>query len=123
MRCKLDENIPLEALDLVRASAHDCHSVVEEKLGGAADGTVYDRCRREGRVLLTLDLDFGDIRTYPPQESPGVIVVRPDEPNRDRVLHLIRQALVALRHESVAQSLWVVEESRIRIRRAGEGDA
>jgi predicted nuclease of predicted toxin-antitoxin system len=72
-------------------------------------------------VLLTLDLDFADIRTYPPAESPGIIVLRPAEPDRDRLLRLVRQVVPALDRETVAQSLWIVEESRIRIRPSGEG--
>lgn len=36
-------------------------------------------CVKEGRILLTLDLDFADIRVYPPQALPGLVVLRPDD--------------------------------------------
>ena len=104
----------------MRGGGHECQTVFEEHLGGAGDAPLYERCRREGRILLTLDLDFADIRAYPPAESPGIVVLRPAEPDRDRVLQLIRQLLPALDREAVAQSLWIAEESRIRIRRSGE---
>jgi predicted nuclease of predicted toxin-antitoxin system len=120
VRCKIDENLPAEAADLLRAAGHECHTVFDERLGGEVDARVYEQCRREGRVLLTLDLDFSDIRTYPPHESPGIVVLRPDESDRDRVLRLVRQVLVAFDRDAVAQSLWIVEENRIRIRRSGE---
>lgn len=120
MRCKLDENLPVEAGDLLSSGGHECHTVFYEQLAGARDASLYERCRREGRVLVTLDLDFADIRAYPPEESPGIIVLRPEEPDRDRVLQLVRQVLPAMDREPVAQSLWIVEESRIRIRRSGE---
>lgn len=120
MRCKIDENLPAEAADLLRAGGHECHTVFDEQLGGEVDARVYDRCRREGRVLLTLDLDFSDIRSYPPHESPGIVVLRLAEPDRDRVLRLVRQVLMAFDRDAVAQSLWIVEENRIRIRRSGE---
>ncbi len=120
MRCKIDENLPIEAADLLQAGGHECHTVFDERLAGGQDARVYEQCRRESRVLLTLDLDFSDIRTYPPHESPGIVVIRPTEPNRDRVLSLVRQVLVAFDRDAVAQSLWIVEENRIRIRRSGE---
>ena len=120
MRCKIDENLPAEAADLLRARGHECHTVFDERLEGEVDALVYEQCRREDRVLLTLDLDFADIRAYPPHESPGIVVLRPSEPDRDRVLQLVRQALVAFDRDAVAQSLWIVEENRIRIRRPGE---
>jgi predicted nuclease of predicted toxin-antitoxin system len=120
VRCKIDENLPVEAAGLLNGGGHECHTVFDEQLAGADDASLYERCRREGRVLLTLDLDFADIRTYPPDESPGIIVLRPDEPDRDRVLHLMREVVPALDRETVAQSLWIVEESRIRIRRSGD---
>lgn len=117
MRCKADENLPTEAADLCRAAGHDCHTVADERLGGAPDPAVYQHCQQENRVLLTLDLDFADIRAYPPHESPGIIVLRPGEPDRDRVLRLVPKVLAALEHEIIAQSLWIVEDTRIRIRR------
>jgi hypothetical protein len=33
-------------------------------------------CRKEGRALLTLDLDFSDIRTYPPEDYHGEAILQ-----------------------------------------------
>ena len=40
-------------------------------LRGGADPTLAEICKRESRALVTLDLDFADIRTYPPAEYPS----------------------------------------------------
>jgi predicted nuclease of predicted toxin-antitoxin system len=76
MRGKVDENMPIEAADLLRAAGWDCDTVVEEKLGGAADPDIARRCQADGRVLFTLDTDFADIRAYPPGEHVGIVVLR-----------------------------------------------
>ena len=89
MRCKIDENIPIDAAQLLRASGHECDTVYDEALSGARDESVIGRCRFERRVLLTLDLDFADIRAYPPGEYHGIVVLRPSEVDRPRVLRLI----------------------------------
>jgi hypothetical protein len=51
MRAKLDENLPVEAAELLRTAGWKCDTVDEEGLAGADDSTVAARCRAEARVL------------------------------------------------------------------------
>ena len=62
----------------------------------AQDPEVGRRCQAEDRVLFTLDMDFGDIRAYPPGEYVGIVVFRPVKPSRDSVLALLRQLIPLL---------------------------
>lgn len=112
--------MPLDAAGLLAQAGHECHTVYTENLVGARDDRVIAVCRIERRILLTLDLDFGDIRVYPPSESPGVIVFRPNEPNSEQVLRLLARTLVVLATEPIERRLWIVEEGRIRIRRSDD---
>lgn len=118
MRFKVDENLPTDAAELLRAAGHDCHSVYDEDLGGAPDPRVADACRIEGRVLVTLDRDFADLRAYPPDQYAGIVVLRVSKPDRDRILGLLSRVLLMFQQETLAQRLWIVEEHRIRIRRS-----
>jgi predicted nuclease of predicted toxin-antitoxin system len=77
MRFKVDENLPHEATDLLLSVGHDAMRVLDQRLGGTPDSDLYAICQQEGRVLMTLDLDFSNIRAYPPGESAGIIVLRP----------------------------------------------
>ncbi len=101
---------------------HDCHTVHDEALRGAADPVISDRCRAENRVRITLDLDFADIRAYPPGSHPGIVILRPKEPDRDRVLKLLQRIAIRFVSSTVDGSLWIVEENRIRIRRSDSPD-
>ena len=76
MRFKTDENLPLEAAQLLRRAGHDAITILDQQMGGDPDENVASACRREDRVLITLDLDFADLRTYPPESHPGVVVLR-----------------------------------------------
>ena len=38
---------------------------------GAVDPDVAQACQKEARALVTLDLDFSDIRAYPPEDYQG----------------------------------------------------
>lgn len=66
MKFKLDENVPALVHATLVGSGHDAHTVAEEQLAGANDDAVLEASLAEGRVLITLDLDFSDIRAYPP---------------------------------------------------------
>jgi predicted nuclease of predicted toxin-antitoxin system len=120
VRCKIDENLPVEAAALLSDGGFSCDSVFDESLNGASDAKVSAACRAEGRVLVTLDLDFADIRAYPPAEYPGIVVLRPSEPSRDQVLALLARTIAAFGQEDVEHSLWIVEPGRIRVRAADD---
>ena len=62
MRFKIDENLPLECAQLLTAAEHDVVRVIGQNLQGADDPSVLKACVEEGRVLVTLDVDFADIR-------------------------------------------------------------
>jgi predicted nuclease of predicted toxin-antitoxin system len=88
-------------------------------LAGADDERLGAVWRAHARVLFTLDLDFADIRTYPPADYTGIVVMRPSKPSRDGVLTLLTRALPVLAREWAEHHLWIVEPSRIRTRGSG----
>jgi predicted nuclease of predicted toxin-antitoxin system len=112
---KLDENLPVVARELLQTAGHDVVTAHEEGLAGADDDTLLTAAKREGRALVTLDLDFPDVRRYDPADSAGMIVLR----LRDQTLPMIRRAVVRLAdlllREPTAGRLWILDESRLRI--------
>lgn len=76
MRFKIDENLPVEVADLLRTANYDAITVLEQDLGGAPDSHLLAVCQQEDRILISLDTDFADIRAYPPDEYPGLVVLR-----------------------------------------------
>lgn len=80
------------------------------------DSYVATACIEEQRALLTLDLDFADIRTYPPQEYYGLIVLRPRRQDRDRVVEVVSRLFPVLADERLVGELWIADEKRVRIR-------
>ena len=67
LKFKLDENLPAETVDLLAQAGFDAATVHGQRLTGEADQKIASACQLEQRVLITLDLDFGDIRAYPPK--------------------------------------------------------
>ncbi|HET7479428.1 MAG TPA: DUF5615 family PIN-like protein [Rubrobacteraceae bacterium] len=116
MRFKIDENLPVELAEELRAAGHEAATVDDQRLVGASDRHLSEVCKTEGRVFVTLDLDFADIQTYPPDEHPGLIVLRLARQDKVHVLDVFRRTLKAVEHEPLEGRLWIVEEKRIRIR-------
>lgn len=116
MRFKVDENLPREATKLLRSAGHEAMSVLDQRLGGTPDPDLYAICQQEGRVLMTLDLDFSNIRAYPPGESAGTIVLRPGSQDKLTVIDAIDRQLPLLARQSPAGALWLVGKERVRIR-------
>ena len=76
MKVKLDENMPADLAAYLRQAGHDVADVIEEQLGGADDPPVLAAASAEERILLSFDLDFADIRQYPPGTHAGIVVFR-----------------------------------------------
>lgn len=116
MRFKLDENLPLQLKRLFTESGHAAATVLDEGMGGATDAEVTRVCTAEERVLVTQDLDFADIRAYPPGEYPGIVVFRLTSQTRDALLQVGAKLIETLSRSSPKGQLWIVEDLRVRIR-------
>lgn len=115
-RFKLDENLPTEIADELRGLGQDVQTVADELLTGAPDPTLLARIQTEGRVFLTMDKGIADIRRYPPDQYPGLILFRPSSMGRRAVAAFVRRSLQLALSRDPAGHLIVVSESGIRIR-------
>jgi predicted nuclease of predicted toxin-antitoxin system len=113
---KVDENLPFEVVELLRTSGYDAMHVLDQRLGGHPDRRVADVCADEHRALITLDLDFADIRRYPPQEFHGLIVLRVRSQDVDHVISVLRRLIPLMTSESLSHRLWIVDEATLRVR-------
>ena len=116
MRFKVDENLPIEVAQLLREAGHDVYSVHEQGLVGAKDHVLAEVCQTETRARVTLDTHFADIRTYPPENYSGLIVLRLARQDKPHVLEVMRRALQLFSSETLEGKLWIVDEKRVRVR-------
>ena len=119
MRFKTDENLPIEVAELLRQHQHDARSVSEQQMAGQVDPLVAQVCQSEDRALITCDLDFSEIRAYPPEDYPGIIVLRPALQTISSLLRLMNRVLPLLDPEPLAGRIWVVDDHQVRIRGTG----
>lgn len=69
----------------------------------------------EDRVLVTMDHDFGNVLSYPPKATPGIVVLNlPGRASRGMMISLLESLLAACTTNPLRGKLWIVEAGRIR---------
>src|SRR5438876_109704 len=116
LKFKVDENMPAETATLLAGAGHDAMTVPQQRLGGQPDPNIAAVCQQEGRAIVTLDLDFADIRVYSPANYAGIIVLRLSRLDKSRILAVIQRLLPDLDQEPLKGKLWIVEYAKIRVR-------
>ena len=76
MRFLLDENLSPKVAAPVRAAGHDVTIAREVGLRTATDQVVIETARREARVLVSADTDFGAILALSGAATPSFVLVR-----------------------------------------------
>jgi hypothetical protein len=116
MRFKIDENLPAELCDDLRAAGHEADTVAAQGMAGAPDTAILAHVQSENRALFTLDKGIGDVRAYPPDQYAGIVLFRPRTSGRSATLAFVRNHLPVLLQADLKGHLLVVSESGIRIR-------
>ena len=119
---KTDENLPLEVAELLRQAGYNALTIWDQELVGSADHEIAKICQRERRCLITLDKDFADICTYPPEDFAGLMILRLKQQDKLTILEIVKKVITLLPHNPIDQHLWIVEERRIRIRGMADAD-
>lgn len=76
MKLKLDENIDLRVITLLRLAGHDVATVPGQGLISAPDEELINVCRAEARCLVTCARGFGNRLKYNPANYAGIIIIR-----------------------------------------------
>lgn len=116
MKIKLDENIGSRGTELLAERGHDVSTVRDQGLSGSSDEKIFEVCAAEGRILVTLDRDFGEVLRFPPEESAGIVILDlGPRASPQRLLDRLRDFLTVAEEQDVRGSLWIVEPGRVRI--------
>ena len=116
MKFFLDENISPRHAVRLRSLGYGAVAAFELGLSGASDTEIRSAAINDGRILVTLDGDFGNILRYPADTTPGVVWLRLHPPTEEAIIEALDRLIKRLRLEGLEGKLAVVDEDKIRIR-------
>jgi predicted nuclease of predicted toxin-antitoxin system len=116
MKLKLDENLSRHLKPVLIALDHDVLTAADENLLSQPDTEIARAAKGEKRMLLTLDIEFADLRKHPPGSHPGVILFRPLSLSPLSVNAFIADFIRRTDLEKLAACVAVVDPIRVQIR-------
>lgn len=118
MRFLIDANLPRSAIAVLERFGHAVEFARDIGLAAAPDEQIAAHALRNKAVILTRDLDFADIRRYPPIQYLGIVVLRlSDTSAAQEIASVIERFLMEPGFvDSLAGRLAVVESERVRFR-------
>ena len=117
MRFLADMGVSMRVVEWLQDQGHDAVHLREEGLYRLPSGAIFDKAVAEDRVVLTFDLDFGEIAAMNPGHRTGVIVFRLRNTRRDHVIARLQTVLASSQQALEEGSVIAVEETRYRVRR------
>ena len=113
----LDHCVPRKFLTLIASWGYEASLLSEHSKPDIPDGEVVAIAQQLDAVFLTVDMDFSNILTYPPQDYAGIVVIRYQARNEAQVIDALRQALEDLYRDDLRGALVVISEDHYRVRR------
>ena len=116
MRFLADMGVSSGVVEWLRNHGHDAKHLREEGLHRMPNGEIFAKAIHEDRIIITFDLDFGEIVALAKGKTASVILFRL---HNTRTSHLLDRLSAVLKDSAKALeegAVVVVEESRHRVR-------
>lgn len=117
MKFLADMGVAGKVVDWLRQAGHDAVHLRDEGLQRLADSEIFAKAHHEGRVVLTFDLDFGEIVALSGSAHTSVILFRVRNASATHIIQRLSVVLPACGDVLAEGSVILVEDGRYRIRR------
>lgn len=106
----LDENIPKKVLAGLRNAGYSATRVLDEKLRGQPDSTIFAHARACQMTIITFDTDYLSATRFPPPHD-GILVIRffPRQTPVSEIVEAIIDAIVDLEAHDISDSVYTIE--------------
>jgi predicted nuclease of predicted toxin-antitoxin system len=113
----LDENLSPLLAELLTQAGHDAVHVRDLALSRSRDEIILDTARREDRVIISADADFGQLLAATNTSRPSVVFLRRQQRRRaTQIAAVITANLDTIADDLHNGAIVVIDDERIRIR-------
>ena len=117
MRFLADAGISPATVGFLRNLGHQATHVRDIGLERASDREIIERARVDSSVVLTFDLDFGEILALGVLDRPSVVIFRLSDERPGSVNRRLGAVINERSDDLGAGSLILIEDDRYRIRK------
>ncbi|GAX42348.1 hypothetical protein NIES4075_33490 [Tolypothrix sp. NIES-4075] len=117
MKFLADMGISLRTVFWLRGDGYDVVHLRDEGLQRLPDDEILIKARAEGRILLTIDLDFAQLLAVSGDSLPSVILFRLGNENYDAINQRLTQVLRECQEDLEVGVIISVSNETFRVRR------
>jgi predicted nuclease of predicted toxin-antitoxin system len=111
-----DMGVDIRVVQWLNEQGHEAIHLRDEGLHRLPDGEIFGKAAREERILLTFDLEFGEIAALTQNRRLTIVLFRLHNTCSTHVISRLDAVLKASRSTLERPAVVLVEESRHRIR-------
>ncbi len=116
MRFLCDMGISRKVAEWLRRQGYESSHLGEEGLARLPNGQIFTKAIAEDRVILTCDLDFGEIVAMAERSMTSVVIFRLQNTRADHIIERLSAVLEKIGPDLQRGVIVTVEETRFRIR-------
>lgn len=117
MRFLADMGISKRVIAWLTEQGHDVAHLSDLGLHRLPNGEIFAMAARESRIVLTFDLDFGELVALSRGQQVGVVLFRLNNTTSAFVTRRLANVIRDAREALLAGAIVVVEDGRHRVRR------
>jgi predicted nuclease of predicted toxin-antitoxin system len=117
MRFLADMGVAQRIVAWLRSEGHDTIHLREQALQRLPNGEIFEKAATEERIILTFDLDFGEIVSLSGGHRVSIILFRLHNTRTPHVIDRLKKVLNDSGEALEQGAIIVVEETRHRTRR------
>jgi predicted nuclease of predicted toxin-antitoxin system len=116
MRFLADMCMDVRVVDWLRKKGHDATHLRDQGLHRMPNGDIFEKAVREDRIVITFDLDFGEIAALTAGRKASVILFRLKNTRTSHVIERLATVIEGFAAALEKGAIITVEETRYRVR-------
>ena len=111
-----DMGVSKTVINTLRNDGYDAIHLRDEGLQTLPDDNIILKAKDEGRIILTFDLDFGELLAFSGDSLPSVIIFRLEKANPDYVLSKLNPVLEECQNILEDGAIITIKDKNYRVR-------